>query len=113
MIVERPWGTYEVLTEGENFLVKRLVVYPGGRLSYQSHESREEIWHVAAGSGIMTLDDVEFDVSYKHQINISIESKHRIHNKSDSELIIIEIQFGYPLIEEDIIRYIDDYGRIE
>lgn len=108
----RPWGYYEVLYDGEDCKVKRIVVKPGGKLSYQYHHKRNELWTVISGSGFITLDDNTF---YRHSgdtINIPKGAKHRVENKGDVDLVFIEVQTGTYFGEDDIIRIEDDYGRI-
>jgi mannose-6-phosphate isomerase-like protein (cupin superfamily) len=107
-----PWGTTEVLTEGENYRVKRICIKVGHRQSYQSHKKRAESWVVVSGHGKITIDDKEDEVKTAAIIMIPVETKHRIQNISTSEdLVFIETQFGSYIGEDDIIRYEDDYGR--
>ena len=107
-----PWGTAKVLTEGENYRVKRISLNPKSRQSYQTHEQRAEAWLVVSGEGKITIDDKENRVSPAAIVMISIGMKHRIENtSSDEPLVFIETQFGSYIGEDDIIRYEDDYGR--
>ena len=107
-----PWGTAKVLTEGENYRVKRISLNPKSRQSYQTHEQRAEAWLVVSGEGKITIDDKENRVSPAAIVMISIGKKHRIENtSSDEPLVFIETQFGSYIGEDDIIRYEDDYGR--
>ena len=108
---ERPWGSFTVLDEGENFKVKRIEVLPGKRLSYQKHAQRAEHWMVVAGAGLVTLNDVEIIVRTGETIDIPIEAKHRVENRGTEKLIFIEIQRGAYLGEDDIVRFSDDFGR--
>jgi len=108
---ERPWGSFTVLDEGENFKVKRIEVLPGKRLSYQKHTQRAEHWMVVAGRGLVTLNDEEITVRAGETIDIPIEAKHRVENPGAEKLIFIEIQRGAYLGEDDIIRFSDDFGR--
>ena len=110
---ERPWGTFTVLDEGENFKVKRIEVLPGKRLSYQKHAQRAEHWMVVAGEAKVTLDDEEITVLAGDTIDIPVEAKHRVENASAEKLIFIEIQRGSYLGEDDIVRFSDDFGRAE
>lgn len=111
----RPWGYYEVLAGGDylGFKVKKIIVYPNKRLSLQSHSKRKEYWFCLEGSGIAQVNNNMFDLNLKQNtmIFIDINQKHRLINNSQSNLIIIEIQFGIYLGEDDIIRYEDDYNR--
>ena len=108
---ERPWGSFTVLDEGENFKVKRIEVLPGKRLSYQKHAQRAEHWMIVAGAGLVTLNDEEIIVRTGETIDIPIEAKHRVENRGTEKLIFIEIQRGAYLGEDDIIRFSDDFGR--
>lgn len=110
---ERPWGTFTVLDEGENFKVKRIEVLPGKRLSYQKHAQRAEHWMVVAGEAKVTLDDEEITVLAGDTIDIPVEAKHRVENACAEKLIFIEIQRGSYLGEDDIVRFSDDFGRAE
>ena len=107
-----PWGTAQVLTEGENYRVKRISLNPKSRQSYQIHEHRAEAWLIVSGEGKITIDDEENRVTPAAIVMISIGTKHRIENtSSDEPLVFIETQFGACFDEDDIVRYEDDYGR--
>jgi mannose-6-phosphate isomerase-like protein (cupin superfamily) len=107
-----PWGTAKVLTEGENYRVKRISLKPESRQSYQSHDHRAEAWLMVSGEGKITIDDVESRVTQAAVVMISIGTKHRIENTSKVDpLVFVETQFGSYIGEDDIIRYEDDYGR--
>lgn len=108
---ERPWGYFEVVDEGEGFLVKRICVSPGKRLSYQRHFRRAEHWYVVAGSGLVTLNDEELPVSSGSSLDVSVRSAHRIANMGADDLVFIEVQTGSYFGEDDIERLSDDYGR--
>lgn len=107
----RPWGTYEVLDEGETFKVKRIEVLPGKRLSYQKHSQRAEHWVVVAGTAKVTLDGDEVMVSTGEAIDIPVGSAHRVENGGEEMLVFIEVQRGVYLGEDDIVRLQDDFGR--
>tara|TARA_X000001388_G_scaffold41766_2_gene29396 strand:- start:519 stop:890 length:372 start_codon:yes stop_codon:yes gene_type:complete len=112
--IHRPWGTYEILLDELQYKLKRIIVNPNHRISYQSHEKRNEIWVVVSGKGVVTIDDRESPVKYGSIISIPKETKHRIENTNKHQcLIFIEVQTGKSFQEEDIIRYSDDYNRIE
>ena len=111
--VYRPWGTFETLNEGPNFKVKRISVKPGGRLSLQSHQYRSEHWVVVKGHAHVIINNVEHLLSINQSIDIPLQAKHRLENRDDDELEIIEIQTGTYLGEDDIKRYEDYYGRCE
>ena len=107
----RPWGTFTVLDEGENFKVKRIEVLPGKRLSYQKHAQRAEHWFVVQGTAKVTLDDREIIVSAGEAIDIAVGSAHRVENPGEELLVFIEVQRGAYLGEDDIVRLQDDFGR--
>ena len=109
----RPWGSYICLDAGENFQVKRLIVNPDGILSLQKHFKRSEHWTVVSGVASITLNDDEFELGVNESVYIPIEAIHRIANKSNELVEIIEVQCGDYLGEDDIVRYEDNYGRIE
>ena len=108
----RPWGTYEVLDEGEFFKVKRIEVLSGKRLSYQKHSKRAEHWFVVAGQAKVTLDDCEILVPTGAAIDIPIGTAHRVENEGPETLVFIEVQRGDYLGEDDIVRLHDDFGRV-
>ncbi len=110
---QRPWGTFTVLDEGENFKVKRIEVFPEKRLSYQKHARRAEHWFVVQGTARVTLNDKTFDLPSGANVDIAVGDKHRVENPEAGEtLIFVEIQRGDYLGEDDIIRFEDDFGRI-
>jgi len=108
---ERPWGSWYVLHVHEGYKVKRIHVNPQSRLSYQTHEFREEHWVVVRGIATCTVDDVEIVLTPGHSLDVPIGAKHRISNLHDEELVIIEVQLGSYTGEDDICRIDDDYGR--
>ncbi|MGB0933376.1 MAG: phosphomannose isomerase type II C-terminal cupin domain [Lishizhenia sp.] len=108
---KRPWGRFEVLLSKPYFKLKKLMVNPQQRLSYQSHKLRQECWTVINGEATVILNDNEIKVKYGESITIPIGAKHRIINKGDQLLEIIEVQTGEYFGEDDIIRYEDDYNR--
>jgi mannose-6-phosphate isomerase len=112
MFNERPWGYYDVLLEDPEHKVKRIVVYPGKRLSLQCHKHRDEHWIIAAGEGRMTVDHVEFPLGKGSFVNIPRRSIHRVSNTGQTNLIFIEVQTGDYFDESDIQRFEDDYGRV-
>jgi mannose-6-phosphate isomerase len=107
----RPWGTYEVLDEGDLFKVKRIEVFPGKRLSYQKHAQRAEHWFVVSGQARVTLDDRDIVVSAGEAIDIPIGAAHRVEYAAEETLVFIEVQRGEYLGEDDIVRLQDDFGR--
>ncbi|PIR75626.1 MAG: mannose-6-phosphate isomerase [Candidatus Magasanikbacteria bacterium CG_4_9_14_0_2_um_filter_42_11] len=109
---ERPWGGFENLLEADTHKVKRLVVKPGQRLSYQLHHKRQEHWFIVSGTGIAIIDDEEKKIKPGDSIDVAIEQKHRIANTGDEDLIFIEVQIGTYFGEDDIERLSDDYQRV-
>ena len=107
----RPWGKYEILRDTDQFKSKVITVDPGERLSYQSHEQREEHWVVVAGDGELTLNDEVKKVSRGDYIFIPLQAKHRIACTGNEKLIFVEVQIGDYFGEDDITRYQDDYQR--
>jgi mannose-6-phosphate isomerase-like protein (cupin superfamily) len=111
MITDRPWGTYEVLTASETHQVKRIVVHPGKRLSYQTHEQRSEYWVIVSGTGTVTLDDIQSMALGGDAFIIEQGIAHRIANTGEEDLVFIETQLGLYFGEDDIVRLEDDFGR--
>ena len=107
----RPWGRWTVLGEGEGYKVKRIEVNPGQRLSLQRHAHRSEHWIVVAGTAKMSIGDRTLFVQTQESTFVPAGAVHRIENPGLHLLIIIEIQNGAYLGEDDIVRLQDDYGR--
>jgi mannose-6-phosphate isomerase len=108
----RPWGSYTVLDDRENYKAKRIEVLPGKRLSYQRHKQRAEHWFVTQGTAKVTLNDKEILVDAGSAIDIAVGDAHRVENPSATEtLIFIEVQTGDYFGEDDIERLEDDFGR--
>ena len=107
----RPWGTFTVLDEGENYKVKRIEVLPGKRLSYQKHAQRAEHWMVVEGKAKVTLNDEEIILGIGETVDIPSGAAHRVENPQAEALIFIEIQRGSYLGEDDIVRLEDDFNR--
>ena len=110
-IVNKPWGTYQVLDQGKNYLTKKIYVKPNGKLSLQSHQHRSEVWIVAEGIAEVTIDKKIVNLKPNQSIFIEKNTKHRLTNNQNNNLIIIEIWYGEILKEDDIIRYDDIYNR--
>jgi mannose-1-phosphate guanylyltransferase len=110
--VYRPWGYYINLFEEDGFKIKKIAVYPGKRLSLQSHNKRSEHWVIVKGIGKVTLGENNIILNKNENIYIPIEEKHRIENIGNDILEFTETQIGDYLGEDDIIRYEDDFGRI-
>ncbi len=110
--VFRPWGFYTVLAQGEGFLTKMIQVNPGQKLSVQSHNFRSEHWVVLKGTAKVVLEGKDYILSPGNSIDIPLKAIHSLQNPYKEPIQIIEVQLGDPLIEEDIIRYEDMYGRV-
>ena len=110
--VYRPWGYYTVLAQGNGFLTKMIQVNPGQKLSVQSHNHRSEHWVVLEGMAKVLLEGKEHILSPGHSIDIDVKEIHSLQNPYEDVLKIIEVQKGDLLIEEDIVRYEDMYGRV-
>ncbi|MHC4267406.1 MAG: phosphomannose isomerase type II C-terminal cupin domain [Planctomycetota bacterium] len=107
-----PWGRWEVLLDEPIYKVKRIIVLPGKRLSYQKHFKRREHWMVVEGNGVVTVDGKDVNLSKGETINIAEEQAHRMANNGYEDLVFIEIQLGEYFGEDDIVRLEDDYGRV-
>ncbi len=109
---ERPWGCFIILDDQPHTKVKRLIVNPGQRLSYQSHKLRDEHWVVVRGRALITLDGVNRELGYGEHVFVKRGVKHRIACQGNEPVEIIEVQTGDGFPEEDIERFSDDYQRI-
>lgn len=108
---ERPWGHYEVLTAAKGSQVKRIEIYPGKRFSLQKHLKRSEKWIFVTGRGRVTLGTREIEVGPGSFVEVPCGEVHRVHNIGEAPLVLVEVQFGEYLGEDDIIRLEDDFGR--
>ena len=106
-----PWGGWRVLDRGRGFQVKRLEVKPGRRFSLQMHRRRSEHWVVVAGTGRVTIGARTVRARPGASFFIPVRAKHRLANSGRQRLVVIEIQRGTYLGEDDIVRLADDYGR--
>jgi mannose-1-phosphate guanylyltransferase len=109
--VHRPWGTYSVLQEGPTFKIKRIEVKPGASLSLQMHRQRSEHWVVISGTARVTNGDKTFTVRTNESTFIPAGNRHRLENAMQEALVIIEVQSGTYVGEDDIVRFEDQYGR--
>lgn len=107
----RPWGWFESLVIGDRFQVKRIHVHPGASLSLQSHHHRAEHWIVVTGTAEVTIDDKVQLVSENQSVFIPLGAVHRMRNPGKVPMVLIEVQTGAYLGEDDIIRYEDVYAR--
>jgi len=110
--VHRPWGIYTVLETGPNYKIKHIEVKPGARLSLQMHYHRSEHWIVVSGMARVTNGEREMLVNTNESTYIPAGHKHRLENPGMLPLIIIEVQSGPYLGEDDIVRFDDVYGRV-
>jgi mannose-1-phosphate guanylyltransferase len=111
--VIRPWGSYTVLEEGPAFKIKRIVVKPEASLSLQQHQHRSEHWVVVKGTAKVIIDKKEYLLQTNESTFVPMGTPHRLSNTTQSDLIIIEVQTGLYLGEDDILRLEDTYGRIQ
>ena len=107
----RPWGWFESLVSGSRFQVKRITVHPGAALSLQSHHHRSEHWIVVEGTAKVTIGDAVKLVSENQSVYIPLGATHRMENPGKVPMVLIEVQTGSYLGEDDIIRYEDVYAR--
>lgn len=110
--VQRPWGSYTILEKGYNFKVKRLVIAPGASLSLQMHHQRDEHWTIVRGIAGVSLGERGLTLTINQSLFIPNKTKHRLVNLGAEPLEIIEVQVGSYLGEDDIVRFADDYGRV-
>ena len=108
---ERPWGSYTVLDDDGTHKVKRIMVLPGKRLSYQRHARRSEHWFMVRGTALVTVDGVQTELPAGGSVDIPVGSNHRIENATDTEVVFVEVQHGEYFGEDDIVRLEDDFGR--
>ncbi|CAA0114646.1 Alginate biosynthesis protein AlgA [BD1-7 clade bacterium] len=111
--VYRPWGSYDSIENGERFQVKRITVKPGASLSLQMHHHRAEHWIVVEGTALVEVDEKHLMLTANQSVYIPLGSKHRLTNPGKIPLELIEVQSGTYLGEDDIVRYEDNYGRVE
>tara|TARA_B100001250_G_scaffold394579_1_gene398598 strand:+ start:150 stop:494 length:345 start_codon:yes stop_codon:yes gene_type:complete len=111
MIEERPWGWYDVITEGSRYKVKCIEVSAGSSLSLQRHTHRAEHWVVVEGTALVHIDGKKHLIVENQSTYIPVGVKHRLTNPGKIPLKIIEVQSGAYLEEDDIERFDDDYGR--
>ena len=110
-IVQRPWGTYESIAHGEHYQSKRIIVNPGGALSLQLHHHRSEYWILVEGTAEVTIGDKVRTCCQNDSVYIPANTVHRLVNKTDNFVVLIEVQHGDYLGEDDIVRLSDIYAR--
>ena len=109
--IYRPWGSYDGVTEGDRWQVKRIVVNPGASLSLQMHHHRAEHWIVVAGTALVEKDGRQELVGENQSTYIPLGCRHRLSNPGKIPVEMIEVQSGTYLGEDDIVRFEDRYGR--
>jgi mannose-6-phosphate isomerase len=107
----RPWGSFTTLEEGAGYKIKRIEVNPGHRLSLQMHHHRSEHWIVVSGTAKVTCGDQETILGSNQSTYVPQCTVHRLENPGVINLVLIEVQNGQYLGEDDIIRLSDDYAR--
>jgi mannose-6-phosphate isomerase-like protein (cupin superfamily) len=108
----RPWGYYQVLADEPEYKAKKIVVYPGKRLSLQRHRHRAEHWCVVQGEAMVTRNEEDICLEKGQAVDIPQGTWHRILNPGDGNMVFIEVQIGDYFGEDDIERREDDYGRV-
>jgi mannose-6-phosphate isomerase-like protein (cupin superfamily) len=111
--VARPWGGYETIEEGAGYKVKRIIVEPGGRLSLQKHHQRAESWIVVSGTPRVIVSGKARRARPRDAVHVPRGAWHRIENHGRERVVLIEVQHGPYLGEDDIVRRQDDYGRAD
>ena len=118
---ERPWGWYESIDEASfgatGFKVKRIGVHPGSQISLQKHAQRAEHWVVVRGTAVVTLGQPdgslrEISLQVGEHVDIALGQIHRLANRTEAPVEIVEVQLGSYLGEDDITRLADDFGRV-
>jgi mannose-6-phosphate isomerase-like protein (cupin superfamily) len=112
IIDHRPWGFYQILSDEKTFKNKKIVVYPGKRLSLQRHKHRDEHWFIISGQGIWIKNGQKEKFTAGQSIDIPRNSIHRIQNTGSENVVFTEVQTGDYFGEDDIERLSDDFGRI-
>lgn len=108
----RPWGYYEIISDQVDHKVKRIVVYPGKRLSLQRHQRRRENWTIVSGHPIVTRDEEQISLTPGDSVQIPLRAIHRIFNPGQTDVVFVEVQTGDYFGEDDIERIEDDFGRV-
>ena len=107
----RPWGSFTTLEEGKGYKIKRIEVNPGHRLSLQMHHHRSEHWIVVSGTARVVCGDEEKILGSNQSTYVPQCTNHRLENPGVIKLVLIEVQNGQYLGEDDIVRFQDDYSR--
>jgi len=107
----RPWGWFESIARGERFQVKRILVKPGASMSLQSHQHRAEHWVIVAGTATVTVGESVRELGENQSVYIPAGARHRLENKGVTPILLIEVQTGAYMGEDDIVRFQDQYAR--
>ena len=110
-VVNKPWGSFEIIDEGANYTVKKIIVHPEGKLSLQSHKHRSEHWVVVEGTAKVTIGTNVTSVPKGQSVFVPLGVVHRLENPGKTPMTLIEVQTGTYLGEDDINRYEDLYAR--
>lgn len=108
---KRPWGNYRVLLREPGIQVKRIEIHPHSRFSLQKHLKRAEKWTILSGVGVATVASRRIKLKAGTTLEVAKGQVHRMENTGRKPLVVIEVQFGHYLGEDDIIRLADDFGR--
>ncbi len=108
----KPWGYYQVISDEADHKLKKIVVYPGERLSLQRHRHRDEHWYMLRGEADVAIGDKNLHVGMGESLDIPRGELHRVANSGTEPVIFIEVQTGEYFDENDIERVEDDYGRV-
>ncbi|CAK6691979.1 MULTISPECIES: phosphomannose isomerase type II C-terminal cupin domain [unclassified Synechococcus] len=108
---ERPWGWFEILISAKGYLIKRLWLHPSSRISLQRHHHRSEHWVVVEGDGVLECEGGQLSASPGVTLTIPKRAVHRA-SAGEQGLMIVEVQRGDDLNDDDIERFADDYGRL-
>ena len=111
--VARPWGAFTVLQEGPGFKIKRIEVKPQASLSLQMHRRRSEHWVVVSGEASVINGERNYELAANESTFIPIGTRHRLANVRNEPLVVIEVQCGEYVGEDDIVRFEDQYGRVK
>tara|TARA_B100001996_G_C18655501_1_gene591025 strand:+ start:113 stop:955 length:843 start_codon:yes stop_codon:yes gene_type:complete len=108
----RPWGSYQIIAKGKGYQIKEIIINPGKKQSLQRHKNRSEYWQIIDGVGMVYLEDSKFKLKQYDNVFIPQGDLHRLENIGKNPLILVEIQIGEKISEDDIERLEDDFGRI-
>ncbi len=109
---DRPWGSFQIIAKGSGYQIKEIIIKPGKKQSLQRHKNRSEYWQIISGTGLVYLEESKFKLEANDNIFIPKGDLHRLENIGHNNLILVEIQIGDKILEEDIERLEDDFGRI-